>query len=60
MDPSFLPPVRPVQCSTYMETQAKKLCVHLRPVSPLCSVMFPAHAVFWGMLNAPLHEVCCR
>lgn len=36
MDPSVLPPVRPVQCSRYGETQAKKLCVHLGSVPPLC------------------------
>lgn len=60
MDPSLLPPVRPVQCSTEMETRAKKLSVHLSSISFLCSVMLRAHATFWGMLNAPLHEVCCR
>lgn len=60
MDPSLLPPVRPVQCSTEMETQAKKLRVHLGWISLLCSVMVRAHATFWVMLNAPLHEVSCR
>lgn len=60
MDPSFLPPVGPVQCSTEMETPAKKLRVHLDWVSLLCSAMLRTHATFWGMLNAPLHEVCCR
>lgn len=60
MDPSFLAPVRPVQCSTEMETRARKLRVHLGSISLLCSVMLQEHAAFWGMLNTPLHEVCCR
>lgn len=54
MDPSFLPPLRPVQCSTAMETRAKRLRVHLGSISLLCSVMLRPHATFWGMLNAPL------
>lgn len=46
MDPSFLPPVKPVQCSTEMDTRAKRLCAHLGSISLLFSVMLQAHATF--------------
>lgn len=56
MDPSFLPPARPAQC---IHGDPGQEAVRSSRLS-LSSVMLPAHAIFWGMLNAPLHEVCGR